>query len=54
VDFERRAVTVHRLAGDGYAVHGELANGQRAKLTLLSGFNVDVALLFATVSNIPE
>jgi Uma2 family endonuclease len=36
-------ITVLRLEGDRYAVHGEFARGRRATSALLDGFAVDVA-----------
>jgi Uma2 family endonuclease len=54
VDHERRVVTVHRLTGEQYAVHGEFTSGQRATSALLSGFEVDVAALFAAAEDVPE
>ncbi len=54
VDFERRIVTVHRLDGDPYAIHGEFKNGQQATSVLLSGFAVDVATLFAVAEDVSE
>ncbi len=54
VDFERQVVTVHRLDGDGYTVHGEFGRGQQANSVLLPGFTVDVGSLFAAADGIPE
>jgi Uma2 family endonuclease len=54
VDHERRVVLIHRLAGDQYALHGELTSGQRATSALLSGFEINVAELFAAAEGIPE
>ncbi len=54
VDFERRAVTVHRLDGDRYAVHGDFGSGQHATSVLLPGFGVDVADLFGVADNVAE
>jgi Uma2 family endonuclease len=54
VDYQRRLVIVHRLAGDQYAVHGEFTSGQRATSALLRGFEVDVAALFAAAEDVPE
>jgi Uma2 family endonuclease len=54
VDHQRRAVIVHRLAGDRYAVHGEFTSSQRATSALLSGFEVDLAALFAVADDVPE
>jgi Uma2 family endonuclease len=54
VDFERRVVIVHRLDGDRYAIHGQFTPGQQATSALLSGFEVDVAALFAVADDIPE
>lgn len=46
VDPENRTVTVHRLDGDRYVLHGEFRPGQQATSVLLSGFSVDVTELF--------
>jgi Uma2 family endonuclease len=54
IDFERRVVLVHRLSGVHYAVHGVFTGGQRATSALLSGFEIDVAALFAAAEDIPE
>jgi Uma2 family endonuclease len=54
IDFERRVVIVHRLAGDRYAVHGQFTPGQQATSALLSGFELDVAALFAVAEDIPQ
>jgi Uma2 family endonuclease len=47
VDPRERRLTVLKLAGDGYAVHGEHAPGECASSALLAGFEVDVTALFA-------
>jgi Uma2 family endonuclease len=54
VDFERKVVTVHRLDGNRYAIHGEFAPGQHATSALLPGFSVDVTVLFAVSNEIAE
>lgn len=54
VDLGRELVTVHRLAGDHYTVHGEFTRGEQATSQLLSGFGVDVSALFAVAEDIPE
>jgi Uma2 family endonuclease len=54
VDFERKAVIVHRLDGERYAVDGEFARGQQATSVLLNGFGVGVSALFAVAEDIPE
>jgi Uma2 family endonuclease len=52
VDFERQFVTVHRLDGDRYAVHGEFGRGQIAASVSLQGFVIDVADLFTVADNV--
>lgn len=47
VDPRPATITVLKLAGDQYVVHGEFAPGERAASALLSGFSVDVAEVFA-------
>ena len=47
VDPEQSMVTVLRLEGNAYAVHGEFAPGAAATSALLDGFSVDVAAVFA-------
>ena len=47
VDPEIRRISVLTLAGAEYAVHGEFGAGEQATSTLLPGFAVDVAALFA-------
>ena len=54
VDFEHGTVTVHRLEGDRYTVHGEFASGQHATSALLPGFAVDVAALFAVKDDVAD
>jgi Uma2 family endonuclease len=54
VDFERKVVIVHRLDGTQYKVDGEFKTGQQAASRLLEGFSIDVAELFAAVSDIAE
>jgi Uma2 family endonuclease len=47
VDPKLARITVLRLEGDHYAVHGEFKPGERASSALLSGFTVDVAAALA-------
>jgi hypothetical protein len=47
-------VIVHGLDGDRYVIHGEFTSGQQASSLLLSGFEVDVAALFAVAEDIPQ
>jgi Uma2 family endonuclease len=47
VDPEKERITVLRLSGKRYVVHGEFAKGDTATSHLLSGFTVDVAEAFA-------
>ena len=54
VDFERRTLTVHRLDGERYTVHGEYSPGQHATSALLPGFAIDVTTLFAVSDEIAE
>src|SRR5262245_44495022 len=54
VDFERQIVTVHRLEGERYAVHGEFSRSQQATSALLPGFAIDVGELFAAGDNVAE
>jgi Uma2 family endonuclease len=54
VDLEVRMVTVHRLDGERYTVHGEFRPGQGATSVLLPGFAIDVAELFAVADNVAE
>ena len=54
VDPEKRIVTVHKLQGEKYAVHGEFAEGAEATSVLLDGFEVNVAELFAVIDDIPD
>jgi Uma2 family endonuclease len=54
VDYERRAVLVHRLDGNHYTLHGEFSPGQQAASALLNGFSVDVAALFAAADEVPD
>jgi Uma2 family endonuclease len=54
VDFDHGTVTVHRLDGDRYTVHGEFASAQRATSVVLPGFAVDVAALFAVKDDVAE
>lgn len=54
VDYERRVVLVHRLAGDHYELHGEFSHEQQATSALLDGFTIDVQSLFAQADEIPD
>jgi Uma2 family endonuclease len=54
VDFERRIVTVHRLEGDRYTIHGEFGPGHHATSVLLPNFTIDVAELFGVADNVAE
>jgi Uma2 family endonuclease len=54
VDPEVRMVTVHRLDGERYTVHGEFRPGQAATSVLLPGFSIDVAELFAVADNVAQ
>jgi Uma2 family endonuclease len=54
VDFERRIVTIHRLDGDRYTIHGEFAPGCQATSALLPGFAIDVASLFAVENEVAD
>lgn len=47
IDPENHQVTVLRLDGEQYAVHGEFRAGRQATSVLLAGFAVDVDALFA-------
>ena len=47
VDPELQTITVLRLDGDRYAVHGEFGPGQWATSAFLQGFRVDVSAAFA-------
>ncbi len=47
VDIEKGSITVLRLEGDRYVVHGEFGPGSQAASMLLPGFSVDVAAVFA-------
>jgi Uma2 family endonuclease len=47
VDPRVERITVLKLAGGKYQVHGEFAPGQMAGSVLLDGFAVDVAKVFA-------
>jgi Uma2 family endonuclease len=47
VDPQEEAITVLKLEGDSYAVHGEFRSGARATSRLLEGFEVAVAEVFA-------
>lgn len=54
VDPERRVVVVHQLAGERYDIHGEFHLGDRATSSVLAGFAINVADLFAAIDEIPE
>lgn len=54
VDYERQVVTVHRLEGEQYRIHGEFQRGSQAASALLDGFAVDVEGLFAEADEVPE
>jgi Uma2 family endonuclease len=47
VDPKRRQITVLRLRGDKYVVHGNFKPGRQARSRLLAGFTVDVDAVFA-------
>jgi len=47
VDSQQSLITVLRLDGDRYVVHGQFAHGTQATSVLLPGFSVDVASVFA-------
>ena len=47
VDPQQSLITVVRLDGDRYAVHGEFRPGEQATSVLLAGFAVDVTAVFA-------
>jgi len=50
VDPQQQRITILRLDGQRYAVHGEFSLGQRAGSWLLPGFEVDVAAAFAAAT----
>lgn len=54
VDPERQVVTVHNLNDGRYEIAGQFSAGQRAASSLLEGFAIDVAALFAEIDDIPE
>ena len=54
VDPQRRMVTVNRLNGDHYMLHGEFSPGAEATSALLPGFSVDVTALFGVMDELPE
>jgi Uma2 family endonuclease len=54
IDYQQRAVLVHRLVADKYVLDGQFRPGQQAKSFLLDGFAVDVAALFAAADEVPE
>jgi Uma2 family endonuclease len=47
VDPQQSLITVLRLDGTQYTVHGQFGRGSQAASTLLPGFTVDVAAVFA-------
>jgi Uma2 family endonuclease len=47
VDPQEGRITVLRLEGDRYVVHGEFLKGSKASSVLLPGFVVDVTEAFA-------
>jgi len=49
VDPQERTITILRLAGTRYIVHGCYAGGSRATSQLLTGFDVDVSATFAQI-----
>jgi Uma2 family endonuclease len=53
-DPQQQNVTVHRLEGDRYAVHGEFRRSERATSVLLRGFAVDVTELFDVAKHLPN
>ncbi|MGH7215133.1 MAG: Uma2 family endonuclease [Tepidisphaeraceae bacterium] len=50
VDPQERRMTVLKLAGKTYAVHGEFGAGERATSVLLKGFEADVKAVFAVAA----
>ncbi len=54
VDPELRVIQVHCLDGDRYALHGEFHEGDRATSTILSGLEVDVTAMFASMKKLPK
>ncbi len=49
VDARSQQITVLKLAGETYTVHGEFKPGSQATSATLAGFSVDVAATFAAV-----
>ncbi|MBI3241680.1 MAG: Uma2 family endonuclease [Chloroflexi bacterium] len=47
IDPQEQKITVLKLEGVAYAVHGEFAPGVSASSALLNGFSVDVEAVFA-------
>ena len=47
VDPELQQVTVLKLKGGEYAVHGKYKCGEKAQSALLKGFSLDVSAVFA-------
>lgn len=54
VDAERRLVTVFRLDGGRYVIHGEFGPGAMASSVLLPDFGIDVTALFGVIETLPE
>jgi YD repeat-containing protein len=50
VDPQEQRITVLKLTGHEYSVHGEFTPGQTASSSLLPGFEVSVAAVFAAAS----
>ena len=50
IDPDLQQITVLKLDGDQYAVHGQFTSRQAATSQLLGGFNVDVAAVFAAAA----
>jgi len=46
IDPRERNITVLKLSGKSYSLHGEYDEGQKARSALLKGFNVDVSECF--------
>jgi Uma2 family endonuclease len=54
VDPREERITVLRLSGKRYVVHGEFAPGDKATSHLLAGFGVDVTAAFASAAALPN
>jgi Uma2 family endonuclease len=50
VDPKERQITVLKLSGKGYTIHGEFGAGQMAESVLLRGFAVDVSKVFRSAT----